>query len=563
MEVGRGRITPEDLASVLIDDLGEDGDLLIGFMGTRYHLRLAMLEHPLHVGHDAELRWLVAESDALRRFRDETPRDLRLRMVDRVRQWILREYLDVRPRGRGHEGDQIAALLAEFGGPPIDRWSDQTWESFTLRLLWRVCHEGVDGLPPHGEPAPSPIRHRDLLLLATGRDVDLMVNEVLIRYLRRLPRSGIRDLVAPGSRGRLPPRVHRALPRRPAGPGLAPRASGRAEGARSGRDVAAGVGRRLAPSARRRGGRTGGVHRRDPAGAPGLGGDGPPDGDERGVDGPPGAAGLARGVPGGPADPRAARDGRGRPGGPPRRGRPPGPPGGPPPPGPPTAASQRRAAGVPRLPARAGPGLGPAGAPADAEGRLGPARPRDRVLRQHGAAAGLPLRLRAPLPEPDARRPARPARDRRGRGRPRLVAELPGRLLHRRARGVVPPPPRGDRAELRDLRRRRVLRGRDVLPGGRRGPLPAALPDQHQAEALRPGGAAPLARGRQPAPGGGPPPPRAADARDARADPILRRRPADRDGRVAGDRPAPDAGPPAPADGEAPAALRPVRDAAA
>ena len=45
-ELARGRITPDDLAAVLIDDLGEEADQLIGFMGTRYHLRLAMLEHP-------------------------------------------------------------------------------------------------------------------------------------------------------------------------------------------------------------------------------------------------------------------------------------------------------------------------------------------------------------------------------------------------------------------------------------------------------------------------------------------------------------------------------------
>ena len=50
-------------------------------------------------------------------------------------------------------------------------------------------------------------------------------------------------------------------------------------------------------------------------------------------------------------------------------------------------------------------------------------------------------------------------------------SRLPGHLLHRRARGVVPPPPRGGRPGLRDVRRRRVLRGGDVLSGGRRGPL--------------------------------------------------------------------------------------------
>src|SRR3569623_3209 len=36
-EVARGRISPDDLAAELIDDLGEEADRLLGFMGTRYH----------------------------------------------------------------------------------------------------------------------------------------------------------------------------------------------------------------------------------------------------------------------------------------------------------------------------------------------------------------------------------------------------------------------------------------------------------------------------------------------------------------------------------------------
>ena len=70
-KLAHGRILPQDLAAELIDDLGDDADHLIGFFGTRFHFRLAMLQYPLRLGPDAELRWLIAETDALRHFRSE------------------------------------------------------------------------------------------------------------------------------------------------------------------------------------------------------------------------------------------------------------------------------------------------------------------------------------------------------------------------------------------------------------------------------------------------------------------------------------------------------------
>jgi uncharacterized protein YbcC (UPF0753/DUF2309 family) len=181
-EVSRGRILPEDLAAVLIDDLGEDADLLIGFMGTRYQLRLAMLEHPLRLGPDAELRWLIAETDALHRFRDEAPGDTRRRVIDQTRQWVLREYLDGKAGADRRGRDGIAALLDQYGASSMEGWNDRTWESFTLHALWRICHNGVHGVKRFGEAVTPPHRHRDLLLLATGRDSDLLVHDVLIRF---------------------------------------------------------------------------------------------------------------------------------------------------------------------------------------------------------------------------------------------------------------------------------------------------------------------------------------------------------------------------------------------
>lgn len=180
-ELARGRILPEDLSEALLDDLGDDADRLIGFMGTRHHLRLAMLEHPLRLGGDAELRWLIAETDALKRFRAETPVDIRNQLLDQTQRWVMRDYVargaNSKPRGE----DAVTTLLATFGDLGIERWTDEVWESFTLSLLWRICHKGVRAakLPA---PIVPPLRHRNLLLTVSGLDSDLLVHGELIRF---------------------------------------------------------------------------------------------------------------------------------------------------------------------------------------------------------------------------------------------------------------------------------------------------------------------------------------------------------------------------------------------
>src|SRR5690606_39925280 len=75
-------------------------------------------------------------------------------------------------------------------------------------------------------------------------------------------------------------------------------------------------------------------------------------------------------------------------------------------------------------------------------------------------------------------------------------AAVSGDLLPRRSRGVDPPPPRGARAALRDLRAGRLLWGRDVLSRGRGRAPAAALSGRDHAAALR---RRDRAGGRQPA----------------------------------------------------------------
>lgn len=181
-KLSAGRILPEDLVAVLIDDLCDDADELIGFMGTRYHLRLAMLEHPLRVGSDAEIRWLMAETDALVRFRAEAPEMFRTQMLQATKRWVMRDLRNGLEGAEHGVRDTVVDLFGKFGKSRIESWSDTVWQAFTLQLLWRICRQGVHGVPRTAGAEPSLLRHGDLLLQTTGHDSDALVNELLIRF---------------------------------------------------------------------------------------------------------------------------------------------------------------------------------------------------------------------------------------------------------------------------------------------------------------------------------------------------------------------------------------------
>lgn len=170
----KGRITDRDLEAVIQEDLGDRADEPINGLGTRCEVRYAMLRHPLHVGPDAELRWVVAETDALQRFQDRTTQINRARIVSAARKWF-QDSADP-PNAVADQRE----LLRKFG-PHFSNWSDSTWESLSLHLLWRSCLQGVSSLTPNESP-PTSARPRDLLLRATGEDIDRYVHEVLIRF---------------------------------------------------------------------------------------------------------------------------------------------------------------------------------------------------------------------------------------------------------------------------------------------------------------------------------------------------------------------------------------------
>ena len=186
--IASGRIRIDDLVVVLLDDLGERADQLLGFLGTRFNFRLAMLKYPPRVAPAAELRWFVVETDALTRMRDDAPPEVRDHFLRETRHWVMRDLRSAleRQQSHTHNGDAVPAFLhglfEQFGPATLESWSEATWEAFGLQALWRICRAGVHGLKPPAERAQSGTRHRDLLLGATGSDSDLLVHDFLVKF---------------------------------------------------------------------------------------------------------------------------------------------------------------------------------------------------------------------------------------------------------------------------------------------------------------------------------------------------------------------------------------------
>lgn len=205
--LSRGRIREEDLDAVLQEDLGDEADRLVATFGTRYALRMAMLKYPLHGLVDQRdasnstplsplipdssqrLRWIVAETDSLRRFREDLPDSCRREMLAEARRWYQQNGIhrkrDCANRSKNHANNRMQ-----------DRdLKDSALEAFYLRYLWQTSQRGVARVGKDDSSRTSEwqtrsksdatcnhIRIRDLLFSQTGEDSDLIADDTLIRF---------------------------------------------------------------------------------------------------------------------------------------------------------------------------------------------------------------------------------------------------------------------------------------------------------------------------------------------------------------------------------------------
>jgi uncharacterized protein YbcC (UPF0753/DUF2309 family) len=184
----RGRIRVDDLRSALATEFGTRAAEPIPPNGTRLDLRLAMLQYPICVGGEAELRWFVEETDALRRVRREVSEASRLKLIGETRRWVMR---DLRETGRGARPTWLTRVMGRYGESSIDAWPSEAWEACSLEALWHICLEGVRSVPQSAVPPPALVRHRDLLLATAGVDTDISVNELLVRFCAAFLDQGV------------------------------------------------------------------------------------------------------------------------------------------------------------------------------------------------------------------------------------------------------------------------------------------------------------------------------------------------------------------------------------
>lgn len=190
-KLSSGRILPRDLVAVLLEDLGLAADHQIGSLCTRFQLHLGMLQYPLRTGTDTELRWLIAETDALSHFRAELPPGVKQQMIDETRRWVMRDLRAENSESTHSLQAAATALINRFGRADIENWGENRWESLTLHLLWHVCHLGVHGAPRFAAPQIPPLRCRKPLLEITGLDTDRMIADVLIPFCGAFLDQGI------------------------------------------------------------------------------------------------------------------------------------------------------------------------------------------------------------------------------------------------------------------------------------------------------------------------------------------------------------------------------------
>lgn len=181
----RGRIAVEDLRAVISEDLGGRAKQRLANLITLEEFQLGLLTHSIHCGVDRELDWLLAESNALRSFRQGVPAASAKSLVSTTREWVEEVIASPQNMANPDLGSRIEPLLQSVIGrnhlSSVKGWGEAKWESVTLELLWKIASSGIQWAF-QSTTSPMPIRHRDLIRMVSKFDCDQWVHDLLVRF---------------------------------------------------------------------------------------------------------------------------------------------------------------------------------------------------------------------------------------------------------------------------------------------------------------------------------------------------------------------------------------------
>lgn len=199
MKMAAGRIPAEDIEATLVEELGEAGAEQIAGLSSRLEIRLARLRSEIPDGAAREIRWIVAEADALRRFGDDVAGGSAAEIVRQAKEWAG-HVTGAAKCGTEPSRRAVAELVETFDLSCRANWSPASWEAFALEALWALCRVNTErftrtqGL----EPPRIAVRPRDFLLEATGEDTDQLVNDVLVPFCGAFDDQGFAQWPLPG-----------------------------------------------------------------------------------------------------------------------------------------------------------------------------------------------------------------------------------------------------------------------------------------------------------------------------------------------------------------------------
>jgi uncharacterized protein YbcC (UPF0753/DUF2309 family) len=199
-EHSKGRLNDEDLATILEEELGSRAGEVVAGLDRRIDIRKAMLRHAIYAATQAEMNWLMQESDALREFRSELSAATKTQMISNTREWVERIWLgkkDVNTAVFPEAASVVQRLLDEVSVRKIAAWNEHEWRGLCLRLLWNLSSAGVashSGWLESKLPHPS---FQELLNQRCQVDADQLIDELLIKFTAMFLDQGLANFPLP------------------------------------------------------------------------------------------------------------------------------------------------------------------------------------------------------------------------------------------------------------------------------------------------------------------------------------------------------------------------------